>query len=56
MENAASVHSNLGGGNLGYLGLVVSPEKYLTILGDIDFVEHPNPPTLLPIPANATQP
>ena len=56
LKNAASVHSNLGGGNLGYLGLVVSPAKYLTISGNIAFVEYPNPPTLPPIPANATQP
>ena len=56
IENAASVHSNLGGGNLGYLGLVTKPSKYLIISGGVTFTEHPNPPTLPTIPAGSTQP
>ena len=56
IENAASMHSNLGGGNLGYLGLVVSPAKYLIISGGTTFNEHPNALILPIIPAGSTQP
>lgn len=55
LENAASIHSKLGGGNLGYLGLVITPEKYVILSGGIQFTEHQNPPTLPPIPTGATQ-
>ena len=56
IENAAAIHTNLGGGNLGYIGLVVSPAKYLIISGGTAFVPHPNPPPLPVIPAGSTQP
>ena len=56
IENAASIHSNLGGGNLGYIGLVTKPSKYVIISGGTTFTEHPNPPTLPIIPQGSTQP
>ena len=56
IENAASLHSNLGGGMLGYLGLVARAAKYLIISGGIAFIEHPNPPSLPIIPTGSTQP
>jgi len=56
IENAAAIHTNLGGGNLGYIGLVVSPAKYLIISGGTPFIPHPNPTPLPIIPAGSTQP
>ena len=56
IENAASTHSNLGGGNLGYIGLVTRPSKYVIISGGIIFAEHPNPPTLPIISPGSIQP
>ena len=52
--NASSVESDLGGGNHGYLGLVLSDEEYATIEGTAPFVapEYPDP---LTIPAGASQ-
>ena len=56
VENAASMHSNLGGGNFGYLGLVIKPARYETISGGTAFNEHPNPTTHPTIPEGSTQP
>ena len=49
IENSASIHSNLGGGNLGYIWLVVCPAKYLIISGGTGFEEYLNPLPLLQI-------
>ena len=40
--NAASVHTSLGGGNHGHLGMTVSPAIYATI-SNTPFVPPPNP-------------
>ena len=56
IENVASIHSNLGGRNLGCLGLVSSFAKCLIRSGGINFAAHPNPPTIPPIPDRSTQP
>ena len=56
IESSASIHSDLISGNLGYLGLVVSFAKFLVTLGRINFVAHPNPPVLPPIPEESTPP
>ena len=52
--NAASVHSDKGGGNHGYLGLVLSPTAYASITGTIPFIP-PVHPGVLTIPANSTE-
>ena len=54
IENASSAQSTLGGGNHGYLGLVLKPTKYHTVTGH-DFVPHANPGALPVVPAGATQ-
>ena len=46
--NASSVETDLGGGNHGYLGLVLSDAEYANVLV-------PAYPAPLNIPANATQ-
>ena len=51
--NASSVESNLGGGDHGYLGLVLSDAEYATV-DAIPFAA-PAYPNDLNIPANATQ-
>ena len=51
--NAASVHSNLGNGQLGLLYLTVDRATYGT-LSNVAFVEPPNPGPVPEIPANAT--
>ena len=51
--NAASVHSNLGGGAHGHLGLVLSPRKY-ALLSDAPY-ERPTHPGVLDIPNGATR-
>ena len=51
--NASSVESDLGGGDHGYLGLVLDDPEYATISGT-PFVA-PTYPTALTIPATATQ-
>ena len=51
--NAASVHSNLGNGQLGLLYLTIDRTTYET-LSDVVFVEPPNPGPVPEIPANAT--
>jgi hypothetical protein len=55
--NAASVHSELGGGQLGHLALTISPAIYAT-LSAIPFVEPANPgpvPILVPNVGTAVQ-
>ena len=54
IENAASVHSTLGGGNHGFLGLILTPVKYHIVTG-YTFEPHVNPGALPTIPQNATQ-
>ena len=54
IENASSIQSTLGGGNHGYLGLILKPAKYQTVTGQ-QFNPHPNPGALPVIPAGATQ-
>jgi len=51
--NASSVETNLGGGDHGYLGLVLSTAEYATVSAT-PFTA-PTYPTTLTIPANATQ-
>ena len=55
LQNAASIYSNLGGRNVGYIALVVTPAKYLLTSGGVAFTDHLNPPMLPPIPNRATQ-
>ena len=54
IENAASVHSTLGGGNHGFLGVILTPEKYQLVTGHT-FEAHTNPRALPTLPPNATQ-
>ena len=54
IENASSIQSTLGGGNHGYLGLILKPAKYQTVTGH-EFHPHPNPGALPTLPTNATQ-
>ena len=55
IKNASSFPSELGGGNHGYLGLILTPEKYTLVTGH-DFTPHQNPGSLPTFPANPTQP
>lgn len=55
ITNAASIPSELGGGNHGYLGLVLKPSKYHAITGH-QFLPHANPGALPVFPPNPTQP
>jgi len=52
--NAASVHSSLGDGNLGYLYLTVTDAVYETLSEEVPFVEPANPGTLPNIPPNVS--
>jgi hypothetical protein len=54
IENAASVHSTLGGGNHGFLGVILTPEKYQLVTGHT-FEPYTNPGALPTLPPNATQ-
>jgi hypothetical protein len=54
-ENAVKVHSNLGNGLLGYLGVTVTPEIFDT-LSNTPFVVPPNPGTTPVFPADGTGP
>jgi hypothetical protein len=54
-ENAVKVHSNLGDGLLGYLGVTLTPAIYDTLSAQ-PFVIPPNPGPAPVIPANATGP
>ena len=53
-SNASSVDSDLGGGDHGYLGLVLSDADYALIPGTVPFVA-PGFPGALNVPATATQ-
>jgi len=53
-SNASSVETDLGGGNYGYLGLVLTDEEYATIPNTQPFVAPNYPPTLV-IPPTSTQ-
>ena len=55
IRNAASIPTKLGGGNHGFLGLVLTPQKYETITGYV-FTPHLNPGTFPIFPQNPTQP
>ena len=55
VTNASSIESELGGGQHGLLGLVVSTAQYNTITGH-NFVPHENPGFLPTFPQNPTQP
>eukprot|EP00554_Chaetoceros_debilis_P003530 CAMPEP_0194094552 /NCGR_PEP_ID=MMETSP0149-20130528/54548_1 /TAXON_ID=122233 /ORGANISM="Chaetoceros debilis, Strain MM31A-1" /LENGTH=153 /DNA_ID=CAMNT_0038780251 /DNA_START=58 /DNA_END=516 /DNA_ORIENTATION=- len=52
--NASSVPSNLGGGNHGHLGLVMSPQTY-AMVSNFPFVQPVHPGALV-IPAGTTGP
>ena len=52
-RNAQSVPCELGGGNHGFLGLVLTPAEYATIVPTNPFVPQPHPGTLN-IPAGTT--
>ena len=54
-ENAIKVHSNLGGGALGYLGITVEPAIYTT-LSATPFQTPPNPGATPVFPVGATSP
>jgi hypothetical protein len=54
-ENAVKVHSNLGNGLLGYLGVTVTPEIYNTLSAE-PFVIPINPGTAPVFPDNSTGP
>jgi hypothetical protein len=51
--NAASIHSELGGGNYGHLALTISAASYAT-LSPVAFVPPANPGTTPVIPPLAT--
>ena len=53
-ENAASYPSKLGGGQHGYLGLVMDPEVYETKIGT-EFTKYENPRIKATIPEGSTQ-
>ena len=51
--NALSIHSDLGGGTFGYLGLVLTAAEY-ALVSPVPFVRHVNPPPLF-IPPGTLQ-
>ena len=55
IKNASSFPSELGGGQHGYLGLVLTPEKYQLVTGNT-FTPHPNPGSIPTFPEHPTQP
>ena len=55
IQNASSIMTELGGGNHGYLGLVLSAEKYMELTG-YEFIPHPNPGPIPTFPDSPTQP
>ena len=55
VQNTSSLIIELGGGNHGYLGLVLSAEKYILLIGHV-FIPHPNPGPIQTFSANCTQP
>ena len=48
--NASSVPTTLGGGNCGYLAMVLTPAEYRRILPNDPFTRPPNPGVLVPNP------
>ena len=48
--NARSVQTTLGGGNHGYLGMILTPAEYLRIASTDPFTRPPNPGVLFPNP------
>ena len=55
IQNASSILTELGGGNHGYLGLVLSVAKYTELTGHV-FTPHPKPGLIPTFPQNPTQP
>ena len=53
--NASSVPSNLGGGNHGHLGLVLTPQTY-AMVSNLPFVQPAHPGLLVIPPGTATGP
>ena len=49
-SNASSVPTTLGGGNHGYLGMVLTPAEYCIISPNGPFTQLPNPGVLVPNP------
>ena len=54
IKNASSYPSELGGGNHGYLGLILQPQNYDLVTGQT-FTPHPNPGSIPTFPTNPTQ-
>ena len=48
--NASSVPTTLGGGNHGYLGIILTPAEYRRIAPNNPFTKPPNPGVLVPNP------
>ena len=48
--NTSSVPTNLGGGNHGYLGMVLTQAEYHRILPNNPLIRPPNPGVLVPNP------
>ena len=48
--NVSSVPTTLGGGNHGYLGMILTPAEYLRIAPNYPFTRTPNPGVLVPNP------
>ena len=51
--NTSSVPTTLGGGNNGYLGMILTPAEYHHIAPDDPFNRPPNPGVLVPNPAGS---
>ena len=49
--NTSSVSATLGGGNHGYLGMILTPAEYHCIVPADPFTRPPNPGVLVPNPA-----
>lgn len=54
-QNAASIHSNLGGGLHGHLGMVMDDNTYATLTNQ-PWVDPPEPPAVVPLPNAPTAP
>ena len=54
-QNAASIHSDLGGGLHGHLGMVMDDTTYAT-LTNTPWVDPPEPPAVVPLPNAPTAP
>ena len=55
IKNASSYPTKLGGGNHRYLSIILTPEKYELVTGQI-FEPHPNPGSIPIFSDNPTQP